>query len=419
MKLAAKQVELASCPHISEEAKEALAAAAAPPIRLVTVGAGERAISVGEEVVLYRHDKTFYHPPGLFIRVKDVQPLEEVEELVAEVDSYSVERVGLKLTLNGIAIENASREKETFVRCVEAVKKGTKLPLILMSDDPDAMEACLEITEGMKPLIYAAKEDNWQAFADLAKRHKAPLTVYAEDLSSLADLAQRVKSFGVHDIVLDPGTRGMGDSLAAFTQIRRLALKKSFRPLGFPIISFPGEGARSDAEEAILASQHIAKYGGLVVLDRFDPTFIYPLLTLRLNIYTDPQKPIQVSPGIYEINEPRPDSPLLVTTNFSLTYFSVAGEVEGAGFPSWLLIVDTEGLSVLTSWAAGKFDAEAIAKAVRGSGIEGKISHRKIVIPGFVAPILGDLEEELPGWEVLVGPREAVDLPAYLKIWGK
>jgi acetyl-CoA decarbonylase/synthase complex subunit gamma len=188
--------------------------------------------------------------------------------------------------------------------------------------------------------------------------------------------------------------------------------------LGFPIITFPGEGAEDTDEEAILAAEFIAKYGGIIVLDHFDPAVVYPLLTLRLNIYTDPQKPIQVSPGVYEIGAPKPESPLLVTTNFSLTYFSVAGEVEASGVPSWLLICDSEGMSVLTAWAAGKFDAEKIAKTLKQFSVTDKLSHQKIVIPGFVATISGELEEELPGWEIRVGPREAVDITGYLKnVW--
>jgi acetyl-CoA decarbonylase/synthase complex subunit gamma len=193
------------------------------------------------------------------------------------------------------------------------------------------------------------------------------------------------------------------------------AIKKNFRSLGYPVIAFPGEATGSSEEEAMLASQFIGKYAGFIVLDHFEPAVMYSLLTLRQNIYTDPQKPISVSPGLYEIGEPDADSPLLVTTNFSLTYFSVAGEVEGSGKRSWLLVADSEGLSVLTAWAAGKFDAEAIAKAVKATGVQDKIKHRSIVIPGAVAGLSGELEEELPGWQVLVGPRESIGIPSYLK----
>jgi acetyl-CoA decarbonylase/synthase complex subunit gamma len=201
-----------------------------------------------------------------------------------------------------------------------------------------------------------------------------------------------------------------------FTQLRRLALKKNFRLLGFPIIAFAS--APTLEEEAILAAEAIAKYAGIVVLDHFNPSMVYPLMTLRQNVYTDPQKPIQVEPKLYEVGAPGANSPLLITTNFSLTFFTVSGEVEGSGVPSWLLVADADGLSVLTSWAAGKFDAEKIAKTVRASGLADKLAHKKLVIPGYVASLSGEVEEELPGWQILVGPREAVDIPAYLKnVW--
>jgi acetyl-CoA decarbonylase/synthase complex subunit gamma len=215
-------------------------------------------------------------------------------------------------------------------------------------------------------------------------------------------------------LVLDPAGRRLGESLAKQTQIRRLALKKNLRPLGYPTIAFPGD-ARDPAQEAVQAAQAITKYAGFIVLERFAPEMVYPLLVLRENIYTDPQKPIQVQPGLYEINNPKLGDPVLVTTNFSITYFSVANEVEGSGLPAWLLIVDAEGMSVLTAWAAGKFDADRIAKAVKETGVANKISKKRIVLPGHVAVLSGEIEEALPGWEIRVGPREAVDLPAFMK----
>ncbi|MBM4467461.1 MAG: acetyl-CoA decarbonylase/synthase complex subunit gamma [Chloroflexi bacterium] len=418
MKLAAKQAELVACPYVSEEAKVALAAAAAPPIRLVTISSDGRKIEVGNETVMFRHEKTFYHEPGLLVRVKDTQPLEEFEGIVTKAASYSVERVGMELSVGGFAVENASGDPALFAERVGALRAIANLPLVLISESPAAMEAAIARLQGAVPLLYAADQDNWQAMAELAKKHKLPLAVRAEsDLTALANLVEQVKGAGVEDIVLDPGARGPVDTLISLTQLRRLALKKNFRLLGYPVITFPGEGAASEAEEMVLAAQHIAKYGGLIVLDHFDPASMYPLLTLRLNIYTDPQKPIQMEPGIYEFSEPTPDSPLLTTTNFSLTYFSVAGEVESAGKPCWLLVCDSEGMSVLTAWAAGNFDAEVITKMVKQFNVADRVAHRKIVIPGLVAVISGELEDELSGWEVLVGPREAVDIPAYLKLW--
>ena len=275
----------------------------------------------------------------------------------------------------------------------------------------------LEAAEGVRPLIYGATANNWESFTELAKKHGAPMAIRADTLSALADLTDKIKGAGVEDIVLDPGVRDLKSSLALNTQIRRKALKETFRALGFPIITFPGEMAEDEGMVTVAATHAIAKYGGFVVLDRFSPALIYPLLALRTNIYTDPQKPIQVQPGVYEINDPKENSPLMVTTNFSITYFSVANEVDGSGNPGWLLVADAEGMSVLTAWAAGKFDAERIAKAVKSADMEHKVTHRKLIIPGHVSVLLGELEEELPGWDILVGPREAVDLPGYLKVW--
>jgi acetyl-CoA decarbonylase/synthase complex subunit gamma len=415
MKLSQKGVELSKCPYVSDDGKQALEAASRPPISLTTIGAGDRKIEVGNETVMFRHEKTFFHPAGLVVRVKDSDG-DAAASTAGEVAAYSVERVGLDLKMDGVAIENASGNADTFVKCVEAVKAKANVPMILMSKDAGAMGQALEKVSTDKPLIYAATKDNSDQMAELAKKHQCPLAVYEPDgLDALADLSQKVMDAGVEDIVLDPGARDFGQSLNALTKIRRAAIKSSFQPLGFPVITFPGEGATSEEEEAMLAAQQIAKYAGIVVLDHFKPSLTYPLLTLRLNIYTDPQKPIQMSPGVYEIGKPTADSPLGVTTNFSLTYFSIAGELEASGLPSWLLVCDTEGLSVLTAWAAGKFDADKIAKSVKEFNVSDKVSHRKVILPGGVAVLRGELEDELSDWQIMIGPREAVDVGGYLK----
>ncbi len=409
MKLAAKQAELSLCPYVEEESKRQLEESAAPPIRLITVAGSAKKLEVGNELVLHRHEKTFYHPPGLFVRVKDTQP--DAAQVAKAVADYSVDYVGMSLGLDGIAVEAAGGD---FGATVAAVKAACPFPLILMATDPATAEAGLKAAQGTTPLLWAATAENWQAMAKLAAQYKVPLVVLARngDLNALADLAEQVKNAGVEDLVLDPGTRDYADSLAAFTQLRRLALKKNERKVGYPLIAFAGD-------DITLAAQHIAKYAGFIVLDQFDPAMAYPLIVLRANIFTDPQKPIQVLPGVYEINKPGPSDPLMITTNFSITYFSVANEVESSGLPGWLLVADAEGMSVLTAWAAGKFDAERIAKTVKSTGIEQKINHKRLIIPGHVAVLLGEIEEELPGWEINVGPREAVDLPNYLKTrWG-
>ncbi len=416
MKLAAKQVDLDACPHVSAEAKESLSAAAAPPIRLVKLGTGAREFGVGNETVMFRHEKTFFNKPGLALRVKDTEPLEAIAAKVEQVSAYSVERVGIHMTFNAIAVDNASGDATTFATAVQAVRSKSDLPLVLMSDNPEVIKAGLAKDTGGKALVCAATAANWEAMVAAAKTGGASLVVRSADgLDELADLTKKLNDAGVADLVLDPGARDLAGSLSQLTQLRRLALKKNFRPLGYPIITFAGEGAASEEEELVAAAQAIAKYAGIVVMDHFDPATAYPLLTLRLNIYTDPQKPISVDPGLYEFNNPTADSPLLATTNFSLTYFSVAGELDGSGLPAWLVVCDAEGMSVLTAWAAGKFDAETIAKAVKNFAA-GKLSHQKVTIPGFVAVLSGELEEELPGWQIQVGPREAVDIPSYLKM---
>jgi acetyl-CoA decarbonylase/synthase complex subunit gamma len=283
-----------------------------------------------------------------------------------------------------------------------------------MSRDANVIKAGLNRLKDEKPLIYGADVNNWEAFANLAKESKSALGLVAGSLAELAELTEKIKAVGIEDIVIDPGGRDLGSGLAIGTTIRRLAVKKYFRALGFPVITFPGD-VSDPGMEAVQAAQAIAKYAGFIVLDHFNPSTIYPLLVLRQNIYTDPQKPIQVQPGIYEINAPKPESPVLVTTNFSITYFSVANEVEGSGLPAWLLVTDAEGMSVLTAWAAGKFDAERIAKAIKGFNVADKVSRKRVVLPGHVAVLSGELEAELPDWEIRVGPREAVDLPGFMK----
>jgi len=414
MKLAAKQVDLALCPHVSEESQAELSESAAPPIRLVALSSNGHEVKAGNEVVLFRHEKTFYNMPGLFIRIRDDEPAGQIKEKVTAANAYKVNYVGIDLVLDGFAVESVSNDPATFAGVVADVRAISGRPLLLVSRNPEVIAKGIEAAGSDGVMICTADESNVDEMAALAAANKVSLAVTAGSMEDLAAFTETVKSKGVEDLVLDPGARDFSSMLAYSTQIRRLALKKNFKPLGYPIITFPGD-AGDAPRESMLAAQAIAKYAGFIVLDHFAPEHVYPLLVLRQNIYTDPQKPIQVQPGIYEINNPGPSDPLLITTNFSITYFSVANEVEGAGLPAWLLVTDAEGMSVLTAWAAGKFDSERIAKDVKQFGAIDKIDRKRIIIPGHVAVLSGELEEELPGWEIRVGPREAVDLPAYLK----
>lgn len=411
MKLAAKQAELELCPHVSEESEAQLSEASAPPVKPMVIKSNGNEVKAGNEVVLFRHEKTFYSHPGLIIRVYDSMPTEDIKAKVGPADKYSVDYVGIKLFVNGFAVQADGGD---FGAAVAALREASHKPLILIGEPDDIKAGLSKLGEGETVLIAHANADNWEAMAALAVENKAALAIQADTVDGMVALSEKVQGAGVKDVVLSPTQRGFKGSLLANTIARRMALKKNFRPLGFPIISFPGD-VGDPATETMLAAQAIGKYAGFIVLDNFNPEAIYPLLVLRENIYTDPQKPIQVQPGIYEINDPGPEDPVLITTNFSITYFSVANEVESSGSPAWLVVTDAEGMSVLTAWAAGKFDAERIAKDVKRFGVEDKISRKRVVLPGHVAVLSGELEEELPGWEIKVGPRESVDLPSYLK----
>ncbi len=406
MKLAAKQVELASCPYVSEASKAQLAESSAPPIRLVSLKADGREVKAGNEVVLFRHEKTFYNKPGVFVKLADSLSEAELQAALKAVEAFHVNYVGIDLSLDGFAVENVSGDGARFAAAVKTVRAHSKRPLILLAGEA-GLAAALPLLAGETPLVGPATDGNWQALAALAKEHKAALLVQGESLDALAELSEKIKGAGLEDLVLQPVAATLAGKLALNTHIRRLALKKNFRPLGFPTLAVAGS-----AEEAV---QAVTKYAGFIILERFAPELAYPLLVLRENIYTDPQKPIQVQPGVYEINNPKPTDPVLVTTNFSITYFSVANEVESSGLPAWLVVVDAEGMSVLTAWAAGKFDAERIAKSFRTFNMADKVSHKRLVLPGHVAVLSGELEAELPDWEIRVGPREAVDLPKFMK----
>ncbi|OGO34820.1 MAG: hypothetical protein A2Z16_12190 [Chloroflexi bacterium RBG_16_54_18] len=408
MKLAAKQVELSLCPYVSETSKSTLAESAAPPIRLVTLKSDGSEVKAGNEVVMYRHEKTFYNRPGLFVKFSDALSPDELKKQVADADRYTTNYVGIDLTLDGFAVEAASGQPGVFAEAVKAVRSATKRPLILVGKDHAVLTAGLAALPGESVLLHGADAENWQSIAELAKGAKASLSVSAANLEGLAELTEKIQAAGVEDLILNPVAESLGSWLTMTTQIRRLALKKNFKPLGYPLIAFP--------HTPQAAAQAVDKYAGFIVLDEFSPGLVYPLLVLRQNIYTDPQKPIQVQPGVYEINAPRPESPVLVTTNFSITYFSVANEVEGSGMPAWLVVCDAEGMSVLTAWAAGKFDSERIAKSIKTFNLADKVSKKRVVIPGAVAVLSGELEAELPDWEIRVGPREAVDIPKFMKM---
>jgi acetyl-CoA decarbonylase/synthase complex subunit gamma len=286
-----------------------------------------------------------------------------------------------------------------------------------MSLNPEIMAAGLRVCADHRPLLYAARSETVDQLASLAKTQLCPLAVKANNLEELAELTSRITKAGVKDIVLDSGSRTLRQAFEEQIKIRGTALNKKFRPFGFPTIVFPGEMTDDPMKEAVLPSIFVAKYASIIVLSDVQGHSLFPLLVERMNIFTDPQRPLATAEGIYEIGSPDKDSPVLLTCNFSLTYFIVSGEIESSRVPSYLLVKDTEGLSVMTSWAAGKFVADTIAPFVKKCGIAEKITHRKLIVPGYIAAESGSLEEELGSWEIVVGPREGAHIPAYLKTW--
>ena len=411
MKLASKQASLESCPYVSEEAKAALGSASQPPIRLVKIGAGEAEIELGNETVLFRHEETFYHQTALAIRVREKDP--EIESRLDAIGKLCFTRVGEEICVDLLALEEESGKPEEYAAFVEHCRTRTRLGMILVSGSAACLKAALEKEKDHRPLICAATAENLDGYAELARAYSCPLVVRGKGPEETAELAVRAREKGVEDLVLDSSPTGLREALADQVCIRRQALKKQFRPLGYPTIAFTDPGA-DPFTQAMEGAALIAKYAAIVVTDLTRPEYILPLLTARQNIYTDPQKPIQVEPKIYRVGTPDRSSPLIVTTNFSLTYFTVEGEVEASRIPAYLLIVDTEGTSVLTAWAADKFNAETIAKALENSGIENELDHKTIILPGYVAVLSGKLEDE-SGWKVLVGPKEASGIPKFLK----
>jgi acetyl-CoA decarbonylase/synthase complex subunit gamma len=415
MKLAQGQAELSACPHVSDEAVAALGAAAAPPMRAVTVGVGDTAFTVGEETVLFRHDKTFVNPTAIGVSVDSGSADEEIDATVAAAEAASFERVQMELRCGFVAVRSTA-DAARFKEAVDRVAGATELPLVLMSEDPDEMAGALSAIAERRPLLHAATEDNADAIFALAKEHDCPVCVSAEGLDAVIALTEKADAAGLTDLVIDSAPASAADGLRDRVFARRAALEKEVSALGYPTITFPAAHADGDPMlEVVYAAVDVAKYGSIVVLSGAEAWMMLPLLVLRQNIFTDPQRPMQAEAKIYEFGSPGPDAPFFITTNFSLTYFIVSSEIEAAKVPAYLGIVESEGLSVLTAWAAGKFVPERIAKFVNESGMAERIGSREVIIPGAVAQISGELAGELEGWDVTVGPYEAAEIPAFIK----
>lgn len=417
MKLAQRQVAIDSCPDVSAEVKALLGEASAPPVRTISIGMGDKAVKLGDETVLFRHEKKFVNPCAFAVEIKDTATEAEIKAIVDAVVSSEMERVGQKLRIDAVCITNPSGDASKFAAAAKIVASSApSLPVILSTVSADAAKAALANFSGKKPVLHGAGADNLEAMAAAAKEAGASLGVIGKNLDELSTLTEKVKALGVEDMVLDTSAKTAGQIIANNTLVRRAAIKKTFKPLGYPVITF---AQREDSLlETLVAAIGVMKYSSIIVMNTVEKWKSLALFTLRQNIYTDPQVPMQVEQKIYKIGEPSADSPLLITTNFSLTYFIVSGEVENSKVPTRLAVMDCEGLSVLTAWAAGKFTAGKIAQFIKDSGVENEISHKELILPGYVAILSGALEDKLEGWKITVGPREANQLPAYLKSRG-
>ncbi|MCK5001262.1 MAG: acetyl-CoA decarbonylase/synthase complex subunit gamma, partial [Anaerohalosphaera sp.] len=404
-----------SCPCVSEEAKQALEAAAAPPVRLIKFGAGAGQVQIGQETVLFRHEEKFHNPSVLAATVSDGLSDDELAKRIAAVNALQFERVGAKIGATAVAVTNESGSAEKFAAVAAKVADNVKLAMVLCSDSPEAVSAALAKTAQFVPLIASANETNADQMAALAKANKCPLVAKASTLDALADLTEKIKAIGVEDIVINLDCQTLREQLYGLTRIRVLALKKAFRSLGYPTMSVVATGTAD--KQVAAATSLVCKFAGIVVIETVEPSAFLPLLTTIMNIYSDPQKPVQVEPKLYSIGDTNANSPVLFTTNFSLTYYTVESDVEASRVPAHILVVDTEGTSVLTAYSGDKLNEKAVADAIKKFNVEDIVSHRKLILPGYVAVMSGKLEEAT-GWEVMVGPRESSMIPKYLQeVW--
>ena len=400
MKLASKKASLDECPYASDEAKQILGAASEPPVKGVKIGKTNIS-SLGEETVFYRHEKTFVNQTIIAINIDDIKTAQKIKD-------YKLERVGEILTIGAVAIS----PDKLNVELAKQIYEIAELPLILRGSD-EAVEAAAKAVVGSASIISGVTMANADKMREIAKEHGHILAVTADNADGIFELTAKLKADGFNDLIMEFKTHSLAESFQINSIARKAALKNNEKALGYATLKFIDTGDAN--EDMVVAINETVKFGGIIVLPTFDPAQLVTLMTLRQNIYTDPQKPIQVEPKLYQIGEPDRNSPIFVTTNFSLTYFLVSGEIENSGINAWLIIPECEGMSVLTAWAAGKFSGAKIAGFIKEIGLAEAVDTREIVIPGYVAQISGELEEELPGFKVIVGPGESSDIESFVK----
>ncbi|UWG97682.1 acetyl-CoA decarbonylase/synthase complex subunit gamma [Dehalobacter sp. DCM] len=416
MKVAAGGAEISKCGHMSDEAMAKLSESTAPLMKAITFGTGDNEYKLGGETVLFRHEETFVNRNRFAVCLTDAMTQEQVDTRIANMKKVDYVRIGEQMKAEIVALQYTGN-KEAYLSLINKVKASElKVAYMLICDDASVLKDALPLVQDELPIVFGATNSNYEAMVALVKDKKLPLGLKAANLDELYALAENVQKLDYKELILDTGIASAREAFTNAVQIRRISLKEQDRTFGYPSVVFVNELAKGDKYmEVALASLFTMKYGSIIVLDDIDYARALPLFGLRQNIYTDPQKPMRVEPKIYPINNPGDNSPVLITVDFALTYFVVSGEVERSKVPVWFGIPDAGGYSVLTAWAAGKFSGSVISKFIKESGIEEKTKCRKLIIPGKVAVLKGDIQENLPEWEIVIGPDEAMHLPKFLR----
>ena len=408
MKVAQGALPIEKCPHMGADVIAKLSEATAPPMKTIQVGN----FKMGGETVLARHEKTFVSKNLYAVSVSD--SMENADQVLADLQKVDYERIGERMFVEMVFVTYAGN-KDAYV---ELAKKAAAVPgraIILDVNCPTCAKEALEATKGAAVILNGATAENVEEMNALATEYKAVLGVKAENLDALYDLTAKIEGMGNKNLVLNASTESIKAAFADAVQIRRAAIKNTDRTFGYPVIVNAAALAAGDqALQAALASIFTLKYGSIIVMEGMSYAQALPLYGLRQNVFTDPQKPMKVEPGIYPLNGADENAVCAITVDFALTYFVVSGEMERSGVPVNLLISDAGGYSVLTAWAAGKLSATSIAKFVT-ENVADKVKSRTLILPGKVAVLKGEVQDKLPDWNVVVGPNEAVQLVQFLK----
>ena len=415
MKVAQGAVDIAACPYFAPEALAKLSAATEPPMKTIKVGAGDAELSLGGETVLFRHEKTFVSRTRYAMSLCTCMDDETVAQKLEDIKKVDYERIGERMFVEMVYVNYSADGKQDYVELVKKAAETGRI-LILGCKDAEIAKAALEVCKDGKPILNGADASNYEAMNAVATAAGVVLGVSGADLSEIHDIVEKLEGLGNKNLVIDVTGADVKETFKNAVQIRKAAIKDGDRTFGYPSIVNLHKIAAGDLhKQAALLSLFTMKYGSVIVAEHIGYAEALPLYGLRQNLFTDPQKPMKVEPGIYPLNGADENSVCLTTVDFALTYFLVSGELERSGVPVNLIINDAGGLSVLTSWAAGKFSSSSIAKFFQEQDIEGKIKSRKLIIPGKVAVLKGELEAKMPGWEIIIAPNEAVQLVKFMK----